>query len=184
LTITGTDAAITGRYYRFYLSGDSPIGDNEGCQLSAAGEYSGTADPLPGAYTQIELDNYPTSGDCLTGQNQNIIALEGTGSTTIFTVTAAAPETATSSLVLVIDPGIMTGSVAKAIQMGTDNQPVLIYIFGIPLFLILVSVIMGWIKSVKTKNARRVPEYTDEVITNKRGIVGGVRRRRKDARIS
>jgi hypothetical protein len=37
--------------------------------------------------------------------------------------------------------------------MLTDNAAVLAYVFGIPLFLILVAVIMGWIKSIrKTKN--------------------------------
>jgi hypothetical protein len=37
--------------------------------------------------------------------------------------------------------------------MLTDNAPVLLYVFGIPFFLIAVSVILGWIKSIRAKKA-------------------------------
>jgi hypothetical protein len=34
-------------------------------------------------------------------------------------------------------------------QMLTDNAAVLLYVFGIPLFLITVSVVLGWIKAIR-----------------------------------
>jgi hypothetical protein len=34
-------------------------------------------------------------------------------------------------------------------QMLTDNAGVLLYVFGIPLFLIAVSVLLGWIKAIR-----------------------------------
>jgi predicted hotdog family 3-hydroxylacyl-ACP dehydratase len=34
-------------------------------------------------------------------------------------------------------------------QMLTDNQDTLIYVFGIPLMLITVAVVLGWIKSIR-----------------------------------
>ena len=42
-----------------------------------------------------------------------------------------------------------TGALSGAMQMLTDNSAVLLYVFGIPLFLITVSVIMGWIKAIR-----------------------------------
>jgi hypothetical protein len=37
--------------------------------------------------------------------------------------------------------------------MLTDNAPVLLYVLGIPLFLIAVSVLIGWIKAIRSKKA-------------------------------
>jgi hypothetical protein len=34
-------------------------------------------------------------------------------------------------------------------QMLTDNAEVLLYVFGIPLFFIVVKAMMGWIKSIR-----------------------------------
>jgi hypothetical protein len=50
---------------------------------------------------------------------------------------------------MIIDPAVFTGAVSNAVQMLTDNASILAYVFGIPLFLILVSVIMGWVKSIR-----------------------------------
>jgi hypothetical protein len=54
---------------------------------------------------------------------------------------------------LAIDPAVFTGAVSNAVQMLTDNASILAYVFGIPLFLILVAVIMGWVKSIRSKKA-------------------------------
>jgi len=54
---------------------------------------------------------------------------------------------------MVIDPTVFTGAVSNAVQMLTDNAGILAYVFGIPLFLILVSVITSWIKSIRRARA-------------------------------
>jgi H+/gluconate symporter-like permease len=38
--------------------------------------------------------------------------------------------------------------------MLADNKLVLAYVFGIPLFFILVAVVMGWIKSIRKTGAK------------------------------
>jgi hypothetical protein len=50
---------------------------------------------------------------------------------------------------MIIDPAVFGAAVTNGVQMLTDNSAVLAYVFGIPLFLIIVSVIMGWIKSIR-----------------------------------
>jgi hypothetical protein len=54
-----------------------------------------------------------------------------------------------TATLLVIDPTVFTAAVSNAVQMLTDNSAILAYVFGIPLFLILVAVIMGWVKSIR-----------------------------------
>lgn len=60
-------------------------------------------------------------------------------------------ETATTTLA--IDPSVFNGAVGNAVQLMTDNGAVLAYVFGIPLFFILVAVVMDWIKGIKKENA-------------------------------
>jgi len=58
--------------------------------------------------------------------------------------------------------------------MLTDNMGILAYVFGIPLFLILVAVIMSWIKSIRSEEKIR---WEGDYGYNRRGeIVASITR--------
>lgn len=71
-------------------------------------------------------------------------------------------ESATSSLA--IDPAVFTGAVVVATGALSDNSTVFAYVFGIPLFLILVWILLDWINAIgkadneSKKNIKRTEE--------------------------
>ena len=71
----------------------------------------------------------------------------------------------TASTSLAINPAIFTGAVGAAAGMVSDNASILAYVFGIPLFLILVSVISYWIFSIKDnkKKIKKSPALIDDI---------------------
>jgi hypothetical protein len=48
-----------------------------------------------------------------------------------------------------VPAAVFTGALSGAMQMLTDNSGILLYVLGIPLFLIAVSVLIGWIKAIR-----------------------------------
>jgi hypothetical protein len=86
-------------------------------------------------------------------------------------------ESATSSLA--IDPAVFTGAVVVATGALTDNSAILAYVFGIPLFLILVVVIVSWINSMgkEDEKYKKAVKETEDIMGLKREPGGYYRKR-------
>lgn len=76
---------------------------------------------------------------------------------------------------MIIPSGTFDGAIGGAMQMLTDNATILLYVFGIPLFLIVVNIVLGWIKAIKPRSKKK-----DDGIEYiwKDGRIAGARKKR------
>jgi hypothetical protein len=73
---------------------------------------------------------------------------------------------------MIIPSGTFDGAISGAMQMLTDNATLLLYIFGIPLFLIAVNIVLGWIKSIKPAKTGKAKDNIEYIWKDGR-IAGG-----------
>jgi hypothetical protein len=79
---------------------------------------------------------------------------------------------------MIIPSGTMNGAISGAMQMITDNAGILFYVFGIPIFLISVYVLSGWINDIKRRNAGKSKKKDNIEYLYKDGHLAGGRKKK------
>jgi hypothetical protein len=158
-TLTAT--CSSGASYATYIDGNLDNANN--CGAAIAGLMS-TAVVVEWAQVNgwpATLTDARLSGDYVSESTYTISGGEEEATTTAF----------------VVDGAVFGAAVGAAMQMLTDNIDLMFYVFGIPLFLIVVAIILDWIKKTKMQNSKNSVDY----IRDEKGRIIGGRNEKKIA---
>lgn len=92
-----------------------------------------------------------------------------------YTIGTIGEDEEATTTAFVVDGAVFGAAVGAAMQMLMDNIDLMFYVFGIPLFLIVVAIILDWIKKIKSEKKTDVDYIRDA----KGRIIGGRNEKRQ-----